>query len=89
MNKETKDTIVKYIIATLDPVYGISKEAYNLLEELMKLDRDLASELHNHYLNISCANKTYFIYPLDPKTHIDINARHFERCDLKAEQDYE
>lgn len=82
MNKEAKDLVVQYIVATLDPVYGISKTAHDLLEQLMKVDREFAQDLHDSFMNISCANNTYFIYPEDPSKHAEVNEKHFNRVGI-------
>jgi hypothetical protein len=83
MNKETKDIIVAYIKESLNPVYGVSKEAHNLLEQLLKTDRDFAYDLHDTFNNISVSNKTYATIP-DIKDFADVNEAYLERVSGKA-----
>lgn len=78
MNKETTDLIVAYIKESLNPVYGVSKEAYDLLEQILKCDRDLAYELHSTFENISVSNKTYASIP-DMKDFDRVNSEYYER----------
>ena len=78
MNKETKDIIVAYIKESLNPVYGVSKEAFNLLEQLLRVDREFAYDLHDTFENISVSNKTYATIPkIDDYTNV--NEAYLER----------
>lgn len=63
MTSETKDIIVQYIIESLNPRYGISEKCYDILQMLLKSDRDFAMELHETVNKLFCKNKTFFIEP--------------------------
>jgi hypothetical protein len=66
MREEIKSIIVAYIKETLNPVYGISREALELLELLMMSDDGLQKELLKTYEHMTTTtNKVFFSLPPD------------------------
>lgn len=70
---EIRNIIVAYIRETLNPVYGISKDALELLELLMLSDTDFAKDLTSTYETITRNNNTYYALPGDYKEDINFN----------------
>jgi len=85
MNKETKDLIVSYIIESLNPVYGISEKCYEILQQILKTDRELAMELHDTNTNLFCKNHTYYIEP-DPSDLGSIYKEREKKIDAAMEE---
>jgi hypothetical protein len=61
MNQEAQELVKQYIAETLKDVHGISSDAYSLMEMMMKVDRNLASQLHEVYVQCVKAGNRYFI----------------------------
>ena len=61
MNQETVELVKQYITETLKDVNGISNSAYSLLGHMMKVDRNLASHLHDVYGQCIEAGNRYFV----------------------------
>ena len=61
MNQETQELIKQYIEETLKDTHGISVQAYSLLECMMRIDRNLASQLHDVMMQSQKAYNRYFI----------------------------
>lgn len=61
MNKDTLQLVKQYVIATLDEPNGISEPAYNILINLMQLDRDFAHEMHDKVNLIDSHGGRYFL----------------------------
>ena len=47
MRKTAKEMVRQFVMLTLDDSYGISKEAYDLLNQMMIEDREMANILHD------------------------------------------
>lgn len=47
MSNTTKEMVKQFVLLTLDDSCGISVEAYDMLNYIMKEDRDMASVLHD------------------------------------------
>lgn len=73
MKKEVRDIIVQYIIESLNPAHGVSKEAINILENLLKEDREFAQDLHYVMESLATANKNWYLYPNNWQNHGEIN----------------
>lgn len=61
MNKEAQELVKQYITETLQDTTGIPSSAFSLLELMMKVDRNLASQLHEVYGQCISAGNRYFI----------------------------
>lgn len=61
MNQESQELVKQYITETLKDIHGIPESAYSLLELMMKVDRNLASQLHEVYVECVKAGNRYFI----------------------------
>jgi hypothetical protein len=46
MTNNAKEMLKQFILLTLDDDYGINKEAYDMLNQMMVHDRDMAAMLH-------------------------------------------
>lgn len=68
MNTEAQELVKQYITETLKDINGIPKDAYDLLEYMMKVDRHLASQLHEVYGQCVEAGGRYFI-PADDQVN--------------------
>ena len=68
MNTEAQELVKQYIAETLKDVNGISSSSFKLLELMMKVDRNLASHLHDVYEQSISAGNRYFI-PADDSTN--------------------
>lgn len=61
MNTEAQELVKQYITETLKDINGVSSSSFKLLELMMKVDRNLAIQLHDiHEQSISVGNR-YFI----------------------------
>jgi hypothetical protein len=47
MSNETKEMLKQFVYLTLDDDHGISKEAYQMIMQILVHDRDMASILHD------------------------------------------
>jgi hypothetical protein len=47
MSNTAKEMVRQFVMLTLDDSYGISKEAYDLLNQMMIEDREMANILHD------------------------------------------
>jgi hypothetical protein len=61
MNENAKVMLGQFLELVLNDEYGINKEAHDMLCEIMKTDRELASNLHEIVSNISETNDGRFI----------------------------
>jgi hypothetical protein len=61
MNIETQELVKQYIEETLKDVNGVPSGAFKLLEHMMKVDRHLASLLHDVYEQSISSGNRYFI----------------------------
>jgi hypothetical protein len=61
MNTEAQELVKQYITETLKDVNGVSSSAFKLLELMLKVDRQLASHLHDVYEQSISSGNRYFI----------------------------
>jgi hypothetical protein len=61
MNQEAQELVKQYITETLKDEHGISIQVYSLMEMMMKVDRNLASQLHDIYSECIRVGNRYFI----------------------------
>jgi hypothetical protein len=47
MSNTTKEMVKQFVLLTLDDSCGVGKEAYDMLNYIMKEDRDMATILHD------------------------------------------
>jgi hypothetical protein len=64
MTNNAKEMLKQFILLTLDDDYGINSEAYDMLNQMMVYDRDMATMLHEVVeMALENSNGRYCINP--------------------------